>query len=251
MIKVENVSFSYGKKQVLKDISLEIKEGKITTILGQNGCGKSTLFNIMTKNLPLKHGKISIQGNDITKIKLREFSRLLATVHQYNIVPEALTVEELVAYGRLPYAHTKECYKNEEYINRAIEAAKLTEIRHELVSNLSGGQMQRVWIAMAIAQNTKILFLDEPTTYLDVHHQIELLRLIKRLQETYQLTVVMILHEINQAVHYSDEIIALKDGHVLYSGEPDGFTTTEMMKDVYGIELEIIKNNKHKHVVTV
>lgn len=251
MIRVEKLSFSYGKKKVLHDVSFQIKEGEITTILGQNGCGKSTMFNLMTKNLKGNQGSITFCEKEIQGYKLREFSRLVACVNQYNIVPEALTVSELVAYGRLPYCCTKEASHDEEYINMALEATKLTELKNELVTNLSGGQMQRVWIAMAIAQNTKILFLDEPTTYLDVKYQIELLRLIKSLKEKYQLTVVMILHDINQAVHYSDQIVALKEGRVAYCGKPEGFTKKEIMKEVYGIELDVIMEDGIRQVVTV
>lgn len=251
MLSVQGLSFQYGKKEVLKEVSFRIREGKVTTILGQNGSGKSTLFHLMTKNLTYKTGAIHLHGKSIQRYSLREFARTVATVGQYNTALEEITVEQLVAYGRLPYYCTKESKEDQKYIDRAIMACNLEELRKEVVSNLSGGQMQRVWIALAIAQNTKVLFLDEPTTYLDVYHQLELLKMVRSFNEKYGMTIVMILHDINQALHYSDDIIALKDGKVAYEGDAKEFVTRENLQKIYRIELDMIEVKDRRYVLTV
>lgn len=251
MIKVNNLSFAYGKKEILKDISLSINAGEITTILGENGCGKSTLLNLLSKHLKYKSGNIIVNGKEIKEIPFRHFSRMAALVSQHNTAPDSLTVRELVAYGRIPYAHTKEHYKNTHYIDKALEETGLTQLQDQLVSSLSGGQMQRVWIAMAIAQNTKLLFLDEPTTFLDMKHQVEVLRLVKELNQKNGLTVVMILHDINQAIHFSDKVIALKDGNVYFAGKPQEFVTSKHVKEVYGMELTMIQKEEETFVVGI
>lgn len=251
MIKVDNLSFSYGKKEILKEISLTINKGEITTILGENGCGKSTLLNLLSKHLKYKTGSIAVDGKEIKEIPFRQFSRIAALVSQHNTAPDSLTVRELVAYGRIPHLHTKEHLDNGRCITEAIEETGLTGLEDALVSSLSGGQMQRVWIAMAIAQNTNVLFLDEPTTFLDMKHQVEILRLIKNLNKKNGLTVVMILHDINQAIHYSDKIIALKQGNVYFAGKPQEFVTSENVKEVYGMELTMITQEEQKFVVGI
>ena len=177
-MEIKNVEFSYGNYKVLNDISFKVQEGKITTIIGANGCGKSTLFNVITKNLKPQKGNVLLNGEDIKHISLKNFARQVAIVHQYNTAPNDITVEKLVSYGRI--AHIDKGRRNyaddEKYINFAMEVTGVSEFAKKQISNLSGGQRQRVWIAMALAQNTKILLLDEPTTYLDVRYQIEILR---------------------------------------------------------------------------
>ena len=167
-MKVQNLSFSYGKNPVLKDISFEIQEGKITTILGANGCGKSTLFGLMTKNLYPRKGNIFLRGKNLQNLSLKDFAKKVSIVHQYNTASEDITVEELVSYGRTPYrkafAGVKE--EDEKIIAWAMDVTGVSQYQNREVGRLSGGQRQRVWLAMALAQNTKILFLDEPTTYL-------------------------------------------------------------------------------------
>ena len=252
-MEVRNLSFSYGDKEVLKNLSFKIKRGKITTVMGSNGCGKSTLFNLMTKNLKVKTGEILLEGNNIEKIKLKEFSKKIAIVHQYNTCPNDVTVRTLVSYGRIPYEkyYSKNYEEDEKLINWALEVTNLTEYKDRKMSDLSGGQKQRVWIAMALAQNTKILFLDEPTTYLDVRYQIEILKLIKKLNREYKITIIMVLHHINQAIYYSDEIIALKNGELLAQGHPDKVIDKELIKDMYNIELEIYSIDNKKFVLEV
>ena len=208
---VKNLSFAYGKQQVLKNLDLELHEGKITTLIGANGCGKSTLFNLMTKNLRPDEGEIFLR-------------------------------EEKIADGRTPY-HTMglspDPKEDEEKIRRAMEITHTYKHRDKPVSELSGGQKQRVWIAMALAQDTKVLFLDEPTTYLDIRYQLQILKLIRQLNLEFGITIVMVLHDINQSLYYSDEIVAMKDGRMIAHGLPEEILTGELVQEVYDVNLDI------------
>lgn len=251
---VKNLSFSYGNQKILKDFDLKIKRGTITTLIGANGCGKSTLFGLMTKKLRPDSGEVFLQGKDISHIKLKEFAKEVSIVHQYNTAPADLSVEKLVSYGRSPY-HTMGIANNadedEEKVRWALEVTNTFKHKDKPVSELSGGQMQRVWIAMALAQDTKVLFLDEPTTYLDIRYQLQILKLIRQLNYQYGLTIVMVLHDINQSLHYSDEIVAMKDGRMLAHGLPEEIITTELVRQVYDVELDIRKIDERPFVIPV
>lgn len=251
-MEINHVSFAYGKNLVIRDMNFQIPEHKITTLMGANGCGKSTMFSLMTKNLRPGRGTIFHEGKNIQNIKLKDFARQVAIVHQNNSSTGDITVEELVAFGRTPY-HTmkkRETEHDRERIAWAMEAANVAKYKDKSMSTLSGGQRQRVWIAMALAQDTKMLLLDEPTTYLDIRYQIETLDLIRELNRRYDLTVVMVLHDINQAITYSDEVIGMKDGTVLFQGKPDEVITKESMYEVYGIEMEVEEIHGQRYVLT-
>lgn len=252
-MKVKDLSFSYGKNRVLNGVSFEIAEGKITTIMGANGCGKSTLFSLMTKNLYPKNGNIYLKGKNIQNFNLKEFAKKVAIVQQYNTASNDITVENLIGFGRTPHKKMMQgnSAEDEEKIAWAMEVTGLTEYRDREVSRLSGGQRQRVWIAMALAQGTKTLFLDEPTTYLDIRYQIQLLQLIQKLNREYGITIIMVLHDINQAIAYSDCIIGLKDGKVLVDGEPSNVITKECIREIYGIELEVTTVGRQTFVLAV
>lgn len=252
-MEVRELSFAYHENQVLKKASLHIETGKITTIMGANGCGKSTLFSLMTKNLIPGKGKIFLNDKNIRNMGLNDFAKQVAIVHQYNTAPDDLTVEELVAFGRTPYktmfGSTSEA--DDDMIEWAMEVTGTIEYRDREIGRLSGGQRQRVWIAMALAQNTKILFLDEPTTYLDIRYQIEILELIKSLNRDFDMTIIMVLHDINQAIHYSDVVIGLKDGNVLMEGAPEEVITADSIEALYGIRLDVVEIDGEKVVLTV
>lgn len=250
IFRTEHLSFAYegkrnGQKKipVLNDLSLEIKKGKITTIIGANGCGKSTLLNLLTKNLTPVSGEIYLRDKPVADVKGKAYAREVAIVHQNNTAPADVTVERLISFGRTPYTRYGFPENKEEdrkKIAWALDVTKMTELKDQPVSELSGGQKQRAWIAMALAQGTEILFLDEPTTYLDIRYQLEILRLVRRLNEEYGLTIVMVLHDINQSLYYSDEIIALHGGGVVAQGNPTDVITEDLINEVYGINLTIV-----------
>lgn len=251
-MEVKHVSFSYGKNTILSDLSFAVKEGNITTVMGANGCGKSTLFSLMTKNQTPGKGKILLEGKNIANLRFIDFAKRVSIVHQYNSAADDITVERLVSYGRTPYqkmlgTRTKE---DEELVERAMEVTGILPYRDREIAALSGGQRQRVWIAMALAQNTKILFLDEPTTYLDIRYQLEILELVKKLNREYGITILMVLHEINQAITYSDEVIGLKDGSIVIQGKPQEVITAESMKELYGVSLKVVEVEGKKVVLT-
>lgn len=252
-MEVKNLSFSYGKNKILRDVSFAIEEGEITTIMGANGCGKSTLFSLMTKNLYPRKGKIFLGGKNIQNLGLKDFAKKVSIVHQYNTSSDDITVERLVSYGRTPHMKMMQAKSEEDdrLVEWAMEVTNITKYRDREVGKLSGGQRQRVWIAMALAQNTKILFLDEPTTYLDIRYQVEILELVKKLNREFGITIIMVLHDINQAIYFSDKVIGLKGGLVEILGEPNDVITTESIETLYGIRLDVTKIDGQKFVLTI
>lgn len=239
---LDGVSFAYGGKRIFEGLDLTLREGVITTLIGANGSGKSTLFNLMTKNLKPQAGRVFLRGGDVSAIRLRDFAKLVAIVHQRNSAPADVTVEKLVGYGRFPHrgmARSASTEEDERMVAWALETCGLAELAKLPASSLSGGQSQRVWIATALAQGTDVLLLDEPTTYLDVRYQLDILRLVRKLNEEFGMTVVMVLHDINQALHYSHEVVALAQGRVVAQGEPQSIVSSELLREVYGVALEV------------
>lgn len=238
-MKVKNISFGHDKISYLfNDLSLEIPRGKITTIIGPNGCGKSTLLGLLAKGHKVKKGEITLDGENLNCIKQKAFARKVAVLHQHNSESLSMTVRELVAYGRTP--HQKMCEgiteEAEKIIDWALDCTKLKELENRSLGALSGGQRQRAFLAMALCQKPEILFLDEPTTYLDMYYQMELLELVKRLNAKYNMTIVMVLHDINQALHYSNHIIVMKEGQVLKIGSPKDMADENLIQEVYNIK---------------
>ncbi len=241
-MEIRHLTFSYGKNRILKDVSLSFEKGKITTVLGANGSGKSTLFKLCTRNLRPDRGVIMLEDENIFHMKRRAFAKKAAIVHQHNRVSGNITVRELVSYGRTP--HIGMLRQSGEEDEKAIEwslcVTDLKSIAHQQVTSLSGGQRQRVWIAMALAQKSEMIFLDEPTNHLDIRYQAEMLRLVRSLNQDFGLTIVMVLHDINQALRYSDNVVGLKDGEVQFFGEPSEVITSEKISDLYKIRLHTI-----------
>ncbi len=239
MLRGENISFSYVRdKAFIENLNINIPKGKITTILGPNGSGKSTLLSILsTYNKPSK-GDVFIGDKNLKTLKTKEIAKLIATVHQHNESPEDLDVKTLISYGRVPHHKHGSNKKDEDekIINWAISSTNLDDIKDKKVMSLSGGQRQRAFIAMALAQKTDILLLDEPTTYLDIFHQIEVLHLVKKLNEKYKMTIVMVLHDINQAIKYSDNIVIMKNGKIIEEGTPKSVINEKSIKTVYNVE---------------
>ncbi len=226
-----------GTKHHLNGVTTAIQKGKITTIIGPNGCGKSTLLSVMARNNRPLEGQARLENRDLVEYKPKEFAKKFAIVYQQNDIPQDLTVEKLVMFGRIPYSSLlkKKTQEDEEAVTWALACTNLLGKRGNELSALSGGERQRVWIAMALAQKSEMLCLDEPTTYLDIYYQLELLELVKELNEQHELTIVMVLHDINQAIRYSDHIILMNDGRVVAEGEPKNVITKEVIKEVYGV----------------
>ncbi len=237
-MEINQVTVSHdGTKHHLNGVTTAIQKGEITTIIGPNGCGKSTLLNVMARNNRPMEGQARLENRDLVEYKPKEFAKKFAIVYQQNETPQDLTVEKLVMFGRMPYSSLlkKKTQEDEEAVTWALSCTNLLGKRENDLSALSGGERQRVWIAMALAQKSEMLCLDEPTTYLDIYYQLELLELVKNLNEQHGLTIVMVLHDINQAIRYSDHIILMNEGKIVAEGEPKTVITKEIIKEVYGV----------------
>ncbi len=245
-INMNKVSVKYDENTIIKSISMNIPEGKVTSIIGPNGCGKSTLLKAISSIIPHK-GTIKIDSIGIEKYTRKNLSKILAFLPQRPSVTSGISVEELVSYGRHPYASRFGALSKSDYnhIKMAMEYTKVIDFKDKNIEELSGGQKQRVWIALCLAQDTDIIFLDEPTTYLDIAHQLEVLELLKELNESSGKTIVMVLHDLNQASEYSDFIVALKNGDLIASGSSKEVITANNIKELYNIRADIeIINDK-------
>lgn len=255
VMETRGLTFSYdGEQNILENLDFAIPAGKVTVLMGANGCGKSTLFKLMTKNLYPDEGSIILEGEDIDEMRLKDFAKKVAIVHQNNTAPPDLTVERLVGYGRTPYLgafQTAGGQEDEEAVEWAMEITDVKKHRNKSVAELSGGQRQRVWIAMALAQMTDVLFLDEPTTYLDIRYQIEILKLVRDLNREYGITIVMVLHDINQAMEYGDIFVGMKDGRIVVEGDPKEVVSAKILQELYGIRLSVAEIDGRKFVITV
>ncbi|MCM8819682.1 MAG: ABC transporter ATP-binding protein [Candidatus Omnitrophica bacterium] len=243
MIDVQDLYFSYSKyEDFIKQLNIYFEEEKITTILGPNGSGKSTLLNLIANVTKPKGGTILIDGKKISTLGRKEIAKEMASVFQQNSAPEDITVYELVSYGRTPHKRYFEGLnrEDEEIIKWAMDSTAISHLKDRNFSSLSGGERQRVWVAMALVQKTKILLLDEPTTYLDIHHQIEILNLIKKINKELNLTIIMVLHDINQAIKYSDNVVVMNNGKIAQYGKPKNIITQELIEEVYKVSVEIV-----------
>ena len=232
----------------MEGLSADIEKGKITTILGPNGSGKSTLLNLLVKQLKPRSGDILLDDKSIYSMPVKEVAKRIAMVHQANTAPSDITVERLVGYGRMPHQtmFSSSDADADKVVEWALQVTRLTDMADKRVGQLSGGERQRAWIAMALAQKTDILFLDEPTTYLDVFYQLEVLTLVRQLNREYGMTIVMVLHDINQAMQFSDNLIIMSKGCVRYKGNVRDGITEERLKEIYGINARILWSEENK-----
>ncbi|NOU74284.1 ATP-binding cassette domain-containing protein [Paenibacillus sp. LMG 31458] len=237
----DQLNIGYGERLIVKNLSVEIPDKKITTIIGANGCGKSTLLKAATRIISHQSGSIVLDGEHIAKEHTKILARKMAILPQAPESASGLTVGELVSYGRFPYqtGFGRLSKKDYEVIDWALEVTGTIDFKFRPVDALSGGQRQRVWIAMALAQETEIIFLDEPTTYLDLAHQLEVLELLQKLNREQERTIVMILHDLNQAARFADYIIALKDGEIVKAGTCEEVINHDVLKKVFHIDAEI------------
>ncbi|QTA37531.1 ABC transporter ATP-binding protein [Thermosipho ferrireducens] len=242
MIYAKELEVNYGEKRIVKRISMEIKPGEIVSIIGPNGSGKSTILKVLSRLLKPSGGVAYLDGYDIQHLPTKEVARKLSILSQHNNAPYDFTVKEIVSFGRAPYKKWYEITssKDEEIIEWALEVTKLTHLANRFVNTLSGGEKQRAWIAMTLAQKTKVLLLDEPTTYLDIAHQLEIMELLYEINRKHGVTVIMVLHDLNQAARFSDRMFAIKDGKLVASGTPNEILTKEMMKKIFNIEAQIL-----------
>ncbi len=247
MISIDHISFSYHEKSFIEDLSVFFPEGQITSIIGPNGSGKSTLLMLISRILQLSKGQIILDNQNINEISHKDYAKKIAVVHQKNSIDQDLHVETIVGYGRLPYLGYFDHPSSQDYeiIDWALEVTGLKDLRKRNYSELSGGQQQRVWIALALAQKTPIMLLDEPTTYLDIKYQIEILELIKKMNQEYQMTIIMVHHDINQAIHFSHHIIALKNGCKVFDGKSLDLLNQNLLKEIYDDDFTVIHQDSH------
>jgi len=243
-ISVKNLSVAYEDNLIIDDMNLSIPKGKISIIIGANGCGKSTLLKTIARVIKPKNGDIFINGKDIKIQKEKYIATQVAFLPQGPVCPSGITVKELVAFGRFPHqkligglkAHDK------EIIDWAIEETGLTDFADREIENLSGGQRQRAWIALSLAQDTDIILLDEPTNHLDIKYQLEILNILRNLNEKENRTIAMVIHDINHALKYADNIVAIKNGNILAQGPKDEIINEKLIKDVFDVECTLINS---------
>jgi len=242
IMKAEALAVSFDDKMVLKDLSLAIEEGKIISILGPNGSGKSTLLNVLSRNIKPNKGIVYLDGQNLAQLSGKRLAQQMAVLPQSPQAPSDLTVRDLVEFGRFPHQSwwRGKSEQDEACVSWALLQTGLTQMADRVVSTLSGGERQRVWIAMALAQKPEILLLDEPTTYLDICHQLEIMELLAAFNHEHKLTVVMVLHDINHAARFSHEIVAMKEGHIVALGSPQEMITPEVLKQVFCIDARVM-----------
>lgn len=243
-LSADKATIGYDNRVISHELSVQIPDNGFTVIVGANACGKSTLLRALSRLIQPSQGKVLLDGKAISHYPAKEVARRLGLLPQTSIAPEGITVADLVARGRYPHQKFIRQWSvdDEAAVVSAMEATKITPLSHRLVDELSGGQRQRVWVAMVLAQQTPMLLLDEPTTYLDIAHQIELLELLSDLNRREGHTVVAVLHDLNHACRYASHIIAMRDGQILAEGAPAEIITAELVEEVFGLPCIIIED---------
>ncbi|WP_438348704.1 ABC transporter ATP-binding protein [Paenibacillus sp. FA6] len=246
MIEVRNVSKKYDGKPVVDQVSVQIPKGTITSFIGPNGAGKSTLLSMISRLITKDQGEVLIDGRDISKIKSNDLAKKISILKQSNHINIRLTIKELVSFGRFPYSQGKLTTEDWKYVNEAIDYMDLRDIQDKYLDQLSGGQNQRAYIAMVIAQNTEYILLDEPLNNLDMKHSVQIMKVLRRMVEELGKTVIIVIHDINFASVYSDYIVALKNGRIVKEGATEDIIDRTVLQDVYGMDIHIESINEHK-----
>lgn len=246
MIEVKNVSKLYDGSPVVDQVSVQIPKGSITSFIGPNGAGKSTLLSMISRLITKDQGDVLIDGQDISKIKSNDLAKKISILKQSNHINIRLTIKELVSFGRFPYSQGKLTKEDWEFVNEAIRYMELEDIQDKYLDQLSGGQSQRAYIAMVIAQNTDYILLDEPLNNLDMKHSVQIMQVLRRMVNELGKTVIIVIHDINFASVYSDYIVALKDGKIVREGSTHNIIDAQVLLDVYGMDIHIEEINDNK-----
>jgi iron complex transport system ATP-binding protein len=233
MIEVKNINQFYGNKQILKDVNFKIKENEITALIGPNGAGKSTLLGVISRLLKQKSGEVLIDNVNIDKISSNDIAKKMSVLRQSNNINIRITVEELVSFGRFPYSKGRLNNIDKAKINEEIKYMKLDDLRDTYIDQMSGGQRQRAYIAMVLAQDTKYIFLDEPLNNLDMKHAVEMMTILENLVKDYKKTIVIVMHDINIASAFCSHIVAMKDGMIIAEGKTNDIINKDILDDVF------------------
>ncbi|WP_372503286.1 ABC transporter ATP-binding protein [Streptomyces rhizoryzae] len=241
-LAARGLTLSYEERTVVEDLDLDVPDGAVTVVVGPNACGKSTLLRALGRLLRPRRGAVLLNGTDLARIPTRRIAQALGLLPQTPVAPEAITVADLVARGRQPHQRWWQQWSEEDEraVAEAMARTDVAALADRAVDELSGGQRQRVWIAMALAQETDLLLLDEPTTYLDIAHQVEVLDLVRRLNRDRGRTVVAVLHDLNQAARYADHLVAMKAGRIVARGRPGEVVTAALVEEVFGLEAVVV-----------
>lgn len=244
VLRTEHLQTGYDKKIIVEDMSITIPDHKITVIIGSNGCGKSTLLKTFARLLPTMKGKLLLDENSYDSMTSKNLARIIGLLPQSSVIPEGIKVSDLISRGRYPYQQPFRGMSREDYeaVDEAMEMMGVTEYADRNFEELSGGQRQRVWIAMVLAQQTDILFLDEPTTYLDITYQIEILDLLTELNRKRKTTIVMVMHDINLSARYADYLFAIKNGALVAEGTPEEVISEEVIKNVFNLDCLVTRD---------
>ncbi|TDO86430.1 iron complex transport system ATP-binding protein [Halanaerobium saccharolyticum] len=244
ILETKNLSLAYGEETIIDDLDLKIPEGKITIFIGANGSGKSTLLNSMARLLKPAAGLVQLNGKNINQLSTKEVAKEMAFLPQSSTIPEGITVRKLVEQGRYPYQkwYQKLSQEDKEIVEKALTDTGMEELAERDLSSLSGGQRQRAWLAMILAQDTDTILLDEPTTYLDLSHQVDLLDLLYELNQKGQRTIIMVLHDLNLACRYADHIVAVKDKGIFAEGKPEEIIDEQVIKEVFDLSCQIVSD---------
>ncbi|QQK80018.1 ABC transporter ATP-binding protein [Salicibibacter cibi] len=246
-LEANHLSIRYEKEAIVDDLTMYIPEGKITTIIGPNGCGKSTILKTLARVMKASKGAVYLDGKSIHTQPTKQIAQKMAVLPQSPEAPSGLKVRELVAYGRHPHQKGFAALRKQDYdmIALALEQTGLEALADRPIDTLSGGQRQRVWIAMALAQQTDLLLLDEPTTYLDLAHQLEVLQVLQHLNEQQGRTIVLVVHDINHASRFADHMVALREGAIVQEGVPEEVMSAQVLRDVFHIHADVVSDPRN------